>query len=194
MDLNEIQQVWDSQDDHPTREIDERLLAEQIKSKGRFFERLVNLTEFFAIGVLLFITAMFVRDPILQGHDLILILPGIGSLLAAIFVISGRIMRKRREIKFDDSIKGIVEKSIMRIDYQIARMRNFVWWFATPMAFGLLIGVFIVDESKRYLFYWCFIPLFLLSIGLCFWQVQREIRNKLLPERDALRNILNGLD
>ena len=193
MDLEDIQKAWDSQEENPALDFDETSLRSHVRTKVRTFGRLVGWTEIFTAGMLLFITAMFLRDPISEGHDLVLIVPAIASLVAACFVIAGRVLRKKREIAYDDSIKGIVEKSISRIDYQEKRLKSFLWWFAAPMMLGLLIGLVIVDASKRYLFFTVFIPLFVLSIGLCYWQIKKEIKNKLMPERDSLASLLKTL-
>ena len=125
-----------------------------------------------------------------------MLVPGIASLLAAMFVWTGRIARKKREMRYDASLLGIVEQSIDAVNYQMERMRNFLWWFAGPTSLGLAIGLFIVDDSKRYLFYTIFIPGFAVCMGLAYSQIRREIRSKLLPERTRLEdlrtNLVNG--
>ena len=193
MDLEDIQKAWDSQEEHPVLEVDETSLRSHIRTRVKTFGRLVGWTEIFTAGMLLFIAAMFLRDPLVEGHDLVLIVPAIASLVAAGFVITGRVLRKKREVAYDDTIKGIVEKSISQIDYHTKRLNSFLWWFAAPMTLGLLIGIVIVDASKRYLFFTVFIPLFVLSIGLCYWQIKKEIKNKLVPEKDSLASLLKTL-
>lgn len=195
MSFDEIQSIWESQQPLDGS-VDESALATLIKAKNRSFARIVSVSEIAMTLTLLFVAAMFMKDPLLQGHDRILIVAGIASLVAAIFVWTGRIARKKREVSYDDSLLGIVERSIAGIDYQMRRMQSFLWWFAAPNSIGLLIGLFIVDDSKRYLFYTVFIPAFVICMGLTYWQIQRDIRTNLLPEKmrlvDLRSNLIDG--
>lgn len=192
MSFDDIQSIWDSQQPLDGA-IDKDALTTLITTKNRVFTRIVGVTELVMTGTLLFVAVMFMRDPLLHGHDRILIVPGIASVLAALFVWTGRVARKKREIRYDDSLLGIVDQSIDAIEYQIVRMQGFVWWFAGPTSLGLVIGLCIVDASKRYLFYTVFIPSFILCIGLAYWQIRREIRFKLRPEKARLEDLRNRL-
>lgn len=192
MSFDEIQSIWNSQESLESR-IDRDLLHQWIKDRNRSFTRNVGLVEITMTLTLLFVTAMFFKDPLLQGHDRILMVAGLASLLAAGFVWSGRIARKKRQVNYADTLAGIVEQSIDAIEYQMWRMRSFVWWLAVPMSLGLLIGLFIIDDSKRYLLYTIFIPAFVICIGLAYWQIQREIRTNLVPEKSRLTQLRDRL-
>ena len=194
MSFDEIQSIWNAHPDGGAAPVDEATLTKRIRARHRFFSRYAGLTEIALVVVLLFVTAMFLRDPLLQGHDRLLIVPGAVSLLTAVFVGTGRIARKKRELRYDSSLTGIVDQSIAAIDYQIARMRSFVWLVAAPMALGLAIGLVLVDDSKRHLFWLIFIPGFVLCMGLAAWQIRRELRRTLLPERERLRALRRGID
>jgi len=185
MSFEEIQSIWDSQQPLHGR-IDREDLTSWIKAKNRSFARIVGTMEIVMVLTFLFLAGMFMRDPVLEGHDPALILAGIASLVAAAYVWTGRVARKKRAVRYEDSLLGIVDQSIDAIDYQVKRMRSFVWWFAGPTSLGLAIGLVIVDESKRYLFYIVFIPAFLVCMGLTYWQIRREIRINLVPEKSRL--------
>ncbi|QDV42326.1 hypothetical protein Enr13x_21710 [Stieleria neptunia] len=109
------------------------------------------------------------------------------------FVWTGRNARKKREMRFDASLLGIVQQSIDAVIYQMGRIRNFLWWFAGPTSLGLAIGLFIVEDSKRYSFYTIFIPAFVVFMGLAYWQIRREIRTNLRPEKSRLEELRNRL-
>ncbi len=188
MSFDEIQSIWESQESLDGA-IDKDALTQRIKARNRLFLRIVGITEVVMTLTLLFLAAMFMKDPLLEGHDRILILAGLAALLAALFVWTGRIARKNREVKYDESLLGIVEHSLDGVDYQIKRMRSFLWWFAGPASLGLVIGLFIVDASKLYLFYTIFIPGFVVCMGLTYWQIRREIRTNLAPERARLQEL-----
>jgi hypothetical protein len=194
MSFDEIQSIWNAHPDGGTAPVDEDELARQVRARHRFLARFAGLTEIALVAVLLFVTAMFLRDPLLEGHDRLLIVPGAVSLLMAVFVWTGRIARKKCELRYDSSLAGIVDQSIAAIDYQIARLRSFVWLVATPMALGLAIGLVLVDDSKRHLFWLIFIPGFVLCMGLAAWQIRRELRRTLLPERERLQALRRGID
>ena len=188
MSFDEIQAIWDSQ---PTPESldDKDQMAAAIVARERSFNRLVTLTDVVMASTLLFMAVMFFRDPILQGHDLVLILPGVASLFAAGFLWYWRICRKRRQLQFDDSLLGLLNKSIDSINDRVSQMSRFLWWFAGPNMLGLLIALVIVDDSKRFLIYGVFLPAFLVCIGFAHWQIRREASLKLLPEVRRLESL-----
>ena len=192
MNFDEVRALWDSQ--HPNRDgsRDEQL-AQDVIAKARSLDRWATVTEVLMVATLLFVAAMFFRDPLWQGHDLVLILPGIACVVAACFVWRWRYHRLRRQETFDGSLIGMIDKSLDAVADRIALMRHFLWWFALPNALGLCIALAIIDEAKRYLLYSIFIPAFAICIGLTYWQIRREIRLKLNPEKRALEGLRSQL-
>ncbi|TWT85629.1 hypothetical protein Pla123a_04360 [Posidoniimonas polymericola] len=192
MSFDDVQAIWDSQQPAGDR-LDRDALTQCIKADSRSLMRIVGATEMVMTLTLLFMAAMFMRDPLLQGHDRVLLVAAFACLAAAAYVWTGRVARKKREVRYDASLLGMVERSIAAIDYQIARMRGFLWCFGAPTSLGLLIGLLIVDDSKRYLFYWVFIPAYCLCMGLTWLQIGREIRTKTQPERRRLAQLRDQL-
>ena len=193
MTFDEIQSIWNSQ--QPMDEtIDKDELQKWMRAKNQSFARWVGISELAMIAVLLFLTFMFARDPLLEGHDRILLLASIGSLLAAGYIFSQRIARKRREVDYQENLLGIVTKSLDVVNYQITRLRNFVWWFAAPASLGLGIGLFIIDDSRRYLLTFVFIPAFAICMGLAYWQIRKEILRDLSPEKERLEKLKRDLE
>ncbi|MEQ9410133.1 MAG: hypothetical protein RIK87_20530 [Fuerstiella sp.] len=192
MSFDDVQSIWDSQQT-PDGPMDRDGVLLSIVEKDRSLSRISTITDIVGTGTLLFVAAMFLRDPVLQGHDPVLIIPGIACLGAAGFVWKWRIDRRRRQLSFDDSLMGLINKSVDGLDDRIAHMNRFLWWFACPNLLGLVIALFIVDESKRYLLYTIFIPAFCACIGLAYWQIQREIRLKLQPEKERLEDLRKQL-
>ncbi|EGF25301.1 hypothetical protein [Rhodopirellula baltica] len=188
MNFDEIQSIWNSQ--ATTKETVEResiLLA--VVEKEQSLRRITTITDGIMIATLLFVAAMFFRDPVLQGHDLILILPGTVCLVAAGWLLKWRMDRQRRHLGFEQSLLGLIDKSIDGLDDRIAHMRNFVWWFAVPNALGLVIALFIIDPARRHLLYLVFGPAFAICMGLAIWQINREIRSRLLPEKQRFQEL-----
>lgn len=192
MTFDEIQSIWNSQQTLKDQ-IDPAEWQPWIEARNKSLNKSIGFVEVLMFLLMLFLAAMFFRDPILEGHDRILAVCGIMSLIAAGYIWTGRIARKKREVQYDRSLLGIVEQSIDALDYQRRRLASFVWWFALPMSCALLIGLVIVDPSKRYLFYWIFIPGFALCMGLTYWQIRREIARNISPEKRRLEELREAL-
>src|SRR6056297_1677212 len=131
MSFEEVQAIWKSHAQSNTP-LDSNKLRVSVVEKTRSFHRVVNVTELLMFVTLIFVAAMFFRDPLLQGHDLVLIFPGIACIAAAVLVWQWRINRQRRQTDFNDSLMGVIDKSIDSIEEQIALMRRFLWLFALP--------------------------------------------------------------
>lgn len=192
MSFDEVQSIWNLQQT-PDGPLDRDGVLLAVVDRDRKFNRIVTITDVLMIATLLFMAAMFLRDPLLQGHDLVLIIPAIACIVAAGFVLRWRRNRKRRAPQFDDSLLGLISKSVDAVQDRIALMRKFLWWFACPNALGLCIALFIIDESKRHLLYGVFIPAFVTCMGLTYWQIRREIQLKLLPEVSRLKTLRSQL-
>jgi hypothetical protein len=196
MSFDEVQSIWNLQQT-PDGPLDRDGLLLAVVERDRTFNRIVTITDVLIMATLLFSAAMFLRDPLLQGHDLVLIIPAIACVAAACFVWRWRHNRKRRAPQFDDSLIGLISKSTDAVEDRIALMRKFLWWFACPNAWGLFIALFIIDESKRHLLYGIFIPAFATCMGLTYWLIRREVRLNLLPQisrLEALRSQLAGTE
>jgi len=194
MNFEELQNVWNSQQDHAALRVDETAIVQKTQQKVRRMTWRLSLLEIALATMLLLVGVVFLKDPVLEGHDYALIVAGVASFMGAAFIWINRILRKKREMTFEDTLRDNLKKSISRIDYQIKRTRMFLWGCAIPLGLGLVIGLILVDDAKRYLFYTVFMPLFLMCMTLSFWQNRREIRLKLIPEKAELQAILNNLD
>ena len=192
MSFEKLQSIWDSQQ-LPDGSLDEEALLKTMQNRDRSFSRVVSITEIVMTAVMLFVTAMFFRDPLLQGHDRVLMIPGVACLIAAALVWKTRLDRRKREMNYQNSLLGLIEKSIDGIGDRVSKMKCLVWWFGCPMSLGLVIALFIVDDAKRHLFYYIFIPAFLACMALTYWQVHREIRILLLPEKKQLEELRSQL-
>ena len=192
MSFEKLQSIWDSQQ-LPDGSLDEEALLKTMQNRDRSFSRVVSITEIVMTAVMLFVTAMFFRDPLLQGHDRVLMIPGVACLIAAALVWKTRLDRRKREMNYQNSLLGLIEKSIDGIGERVSKMKCLVWWFGCPMRLGLVIALFIVDDAKRHLFYYIFIPAFLACMALTYWQVHREIRILLLPEKKQLEELRSQL-
>tara|TARA_R110002111_G_scaffold6312_1_gene27805 strand:+ start:179 stop:766 length:588 start_codon:yes stop_codon:yes gene_type:complete len=186
MKFEDMQVVWNSQTERPAFQFDESALIDSITQRHRSFVRLVGFFDWAMMLCLLFVGVMCLRDPLLQGHDLFLVLPAIGCLIGAMFVWKGRKARLGRAGQYEDSLLGLVEKSIAQIDAHVSRLRTMHWWCILPLTFTLLVGFSLVDDDRRHLFYFVFAPLFAICIGLSYWGMQREVRCDLLPKRADL--------
>jgi hypothetical protein len=188
MGFDELQSIWDSQK-LPDGSFDQPGLLNTIRDRDRQFNRMVNVTDFLMTATLLFVACMLMRDPLLEGHDRVLLIPGIACLIGAGFVWKMRMDRKKREVNFDNSLLGLIEKSIDAIDSRISLMKKFLWWFAVPNCLGLVIALFIIDVSKLYLLCFVFIPAFVVAMAVAFGSIRHEIRTALHPERKRLEEL-----
>lgn len=193
MNFEDVQSIWSSQSS-PESLLDKERLLTSIVAKERSMKRISTATDITMISTLLFLAIMFLRDPVLQGHDLVLIIPALACIWAAALVWQWRVKRYRRQLHFDDSLLGVIDKSIDGIEDYISQLQKFLLWFALPCSIGLTVALFIIAPEKRWLLYTIFIPAFVICIGLAYWQIRREVRLKLEPERKRLEEILAMLN
>ena len=128
-------------------------------------------------------------EPLLYGHDYHQ-LPGAAlCLLVGGYLLRGRLRRRRSDALFEDSLLGDLDKAIARIDYQIARLRSFLWWFIIPMGIGSAISFAVLYDSKP-VWIW---PLTVLAMLVAWGSMRRDLYRHALPKKRELESLREKL-
>ena len=166
--------------------LDLEALHASVKRRGRGIARGVNAMEIGTIVICIVVAAVLGAEPILEGVDRHQFF-AVGLLLAvAAYLLVGRIRRRNREHAFEPSLLGDLDRALSQVDYHIARIRTFPWWFFLPTVLILSVS-FVQSHGSKPI--WTWLVLFA-SAAVSLYVVRLELRCVHLPRKrdlEALR-------
>ncbi|MFW6068636.1 MAG: hypothetical protein ACOC9E_03550 [Chloroflexota bacterium] len=145
MEFEEMQMIWNSQDEKRMFAIDEDALHEVIKGKSRSASRWLGAVEWMMIVLNPIVAVVLAYDAVAEGG------PTYQFVIAAMYLaysgvgVYRRLARRKEEVHFDESMLGDLEKAIWRVDYLIKLGGSLIVWYLAPLAlvasaFFLLAG------------------------------------------------------
>lgn len=190
MKFEDLQSLWDCQDSKSQSSLDPHAVLASIRKRSHKLGLEVNLYELMLFWMLILVGLLDLKDPVFQGHDLHQIIPSVLCLGAAAGIWKGRWHRKLAEVSFDDSLLGVVEKSIAQHRYKVTQMRRYIWYCIVPLSVSIVLSYFYAKPEKGIWFLLIFFPLFVFMMALSYfvmrWEVNRCSRPQ-LAELETLR-------
>lgn len=189
MDLEQMQVVWDAQKEQRMYVLDDHALHAGIKRRARCLGQLVGMFEFMMVTVTCGMAAFFAIKPLVLGRDYYKV-GGAGLLfLVGAYLFVGILRRRRREQRFDNSLRGDLDKAIWRIDYQTQRLKTIQWWFILPLSLLIVANMVMKFETKP-LWMWL---VFLAAMWVSYLGAAVELRWAYLPKKRELESIREKL-
>ena len=177
MQFNDLQKIWDSQNNKPMYVIREEALHQKVLAKGRKAGRTANLTEWILIstgliasGILVYFD--FIKD---EGNVFSYISVVLFSLITVYGMIS-RFLRKNKTENFERSILGDLEHALSISEYQVSLSKGMLYGFWPAVFLISLLSLIMSDKPI-----WYSIIFGLLFIGVSFlsrWEHRCYVRRK----------------
>lgn len=183
MQFNDLQKIWDSQNNKPMYVIREEVLHQKVLSKGRKAGRTANITEWILIltgitaaGVLVYFD--FIKD---EGNTFSYISVVLFSLIT-VYGIINRFLRKNKTESFERSVLGDLEHALSISEYQISLTKGMFYGFWPAVFLVSLLSLIMSDKPI-----WYSVIFGLLFIGVSFisrWEYKCYIKR-----RDELKQL-----
>lgn len=222
MNYEDLQVIWDNQNNGPLYAINPASLHNQVTKDTRTFNREILWRDVrevgigVGVGILLFVLSaqiLFLNDNWLssffhlQTSDWdagLLLVAGSVYFYYAAYRYIGRKQQEKNEQQFDSSLMGDLQKACAQIDYQIRLSKNIHWWGLLPVCFatGLLWIVLLKDKLAKM---WeqdvlqasvvlsLVIGLMLVVFVLDYRCKRKPIEAELLPRKRELESLQNKL-
>lgn len=196
MKFEELQSLWDSQDRDSQSTLDPNVVLASVRKRSEKLGLETNRFELILSCMLVMVGLLDLKDPIFEGNDLHQIVPSILCLAAAAAIWWGRWRRTTVEVSFDDSLLGVVEKSIAQQQYKVTQMRRYIWYCIVPLSLSVVLSYVYAEPERRVWFNFLFVPLFVLMMAFSYFVMRWEVNRCSLPqlaELEKLRaNLLEG--
>ena len=141
MEFEELQQIWDSQNNKPLYAIDENALHNRILSKKRQAYHITNISELLTIIVNLgtgsFVLGInfFSRSP-----SVFMYVMAAWMMVTSLYILVSRIRRIKGDNHFSRSMRGDLDHAVAMATYQV-RLSQLMRWNIVPIALLTLLGL-----------------------------------------------------
>lgn len=147
MEFEELQKIWDSQNNQPLYAINEKALHNRILSKRKQARHITNISELLLIIVNLcagsFILGINLFE---QSGNIFIYLMALWMLATSLFLLVSRFRRMKGEDQFDRSMHGDLSHAISVATYQV-RLSQIMRWNIIPIGTFILLGVWEGGKS-----------------------------------------------
>jgi len=182
MDFEEMQVIWDSQNERKMYALDTEGLHDKVRRRSRKLGRSVAFEEFGMILICLFIAWNQASGPLLEGTDQYQYIGAALFVGVAAYSLRGRLRRLQHERAFDSTLLGDLNRAIYRLNGLVRRSRTFIWWFMLPAAVLVSIS-FSQEYDSEPIWPWFFVAL---SFVAGYAVTQLGLRCSHLPARRDL--------
>ena len=191
MEFEDMQQIWNKQDDTPLYAINEATLLKRVQKKSRSTEFALNMLEGSIVASSFF--SAFVMHINWAGDNVpwaFYLMPALLLIIAG-YVYALRRHRKKRAYRFPTSLLGELDKAIAHNTFLLERINTILWWYLIPV-FGGFIIYFYVEQGP----YWWQSMLFMVIVGIlsffaCRWEI-RKFHEPKQRDLEALHDLLNS--
>lgn len=177
MEFDELQKIWDSQNQQPMYMINEDALHNRIQTKKAKASHITNFSELLLMGVNAGAGCLVLGlNASKSGNSLFMYLLVGWMLVTASAVLVSRIRRLQRENRFDRSLLGELDHAISMTTYQV-RLSQLMRWNNLPIALLVVSGM--LDGGKS-LWIVAALVLFFILVGFASnWEHRFYISRKL---------------
>lgn len=146
MDFEELQVIWNSQNNEKMYAINENTLHAYIKQKSRSINKLLNFFEYMLIGMNLAVGIWLTIESLDNNPLSNQFILAVFYLAFGVYALIRRLMRRNEEKPFDPTMVGELDKAIWRIEYLMKQSLHVITWYLLPLV--LIIGVMAFFDTR----------------------------------------------
>ncbi|HEX2993824.1 MAG TPA: hypothetical protein VHP14_03315 [Anaerolineales bacterium] len=135
MNFEELQVIWNSQNNEKMYVINEAALHAYIKREGKSINRTLDLYEFLLIGANLAVGILLTIDSLDNVNPSSQSILAVLYLAFAVYALIRRLVRRNAEKPFEHTILGELDRAIWRIDYLMRQGWALILWYILPLMF-----------------------------------------------------------
>jgi hypothetical protein len=133
MEFEEMQVIWNEQNNEKMFAINEAALHKYIKGKSRSVNHLMQFAEWAMIAGNLLVVIILTWDAINEGGPTYQYFIAGMYLVYSVVGLIRRLLRKQAEIVFEPTILGEVDKALWQVNYLIRQSKSLVYWYIIPL-------------------------------------------------------------
>lgn len=207
MDFDEMLETWRTQDEKPLYGVNQDLLRLVLQNERATIRRKLRRDQWitYLVGPVMALFAAFWLWVVIIKHGPLLqtLAAGVGAATLAIWVGAFWLSHRRqaqRERGFGNSLKDEIGRNLSLLDYQIRNGRwgaGLLWTLPVMIGASLIYWLTFQINTSTGFSWWNHAIMALCivwSVVFTAYAVSREVKRKLEPRRERLRNLLDTLN
>lgn len=192
MEFEELQKVWDTQNNQPLYVINEKALHNRIVAKKHQVIHIAGFTEWLLIIVNIATGGFLVGSNFNSHNYFFTYLLAAWMFGSAVYVLIHRISRLKEQHRFDRSLSGDLQHALAAASYQV-RIAHIMRWNVLPIVLLVLLNIW---EGGKSLWLSLAVSLFFILVFYASgWELgiykakkrELEVLQKKLQEEDGLQ-------
>lgn len=141
MTLDEFEKAWKSTP-HGRIAVDISALAKEVRREEAQMRRVLLRRDAGEVATCLILVPLFLFAGLWRDLPWTWYLGIPAALFVATFMLVDRVIQKRRQRRFGNTLRECLDRSIMEVEHQIKLLRNVFWWYLLPVV--LACGAFFL--------------------------------------------------
>lgn len=187
MEFEEMQVIWNNQNNEKLYAINESALYQSIKNKGKVVNRWLHQFEIILVSVNILVAAFLTIVAYINDSETIQYLLAAIYLGYAILSVFWWRRRKQEDVQFEKTMLGEIDKAIWQLNYIIKRTRQLIIWYLIPL------GLFMVGMTLYQGQPWLALALVIVMGGAGFATDRWEVKRHYLPKKKSLEALRKTL-
>lgn len=146
MEFEELQKIWDTQNNQPMYVINERALHNRIVAKKHHVIHIAGFTEWLLIIVNMATGSFLVGSNFLSHNYFFIYLLAAWMFGSALYVLIHRISRLKDQHRFSRSLSGDLQHALAAAGYQV-RIAHIMRWNVFPIVLLVLLSIWEGGKS-----------------------------------------------
>ncbi|KAA3664421.1 MAG: hypothetical protein DWQ04_05785 [Chloroflexi bacterium] len=187
MEFEDMQIIWNNQNEEKLYAINEAALHNQIRRKGKSITRKLDFVEMMMIFINLIASIFLGIDAVQDNQPLYAyILPGM-YFVYALIGLARRLLRQQEEVHFESTLVGELDKALWQINYLIKQSRSMMVWYLLPLMLVAAITILINSGMG-----WT-IGLIVIIVPLAYFGGNWKVNKFYLPKKRSLESLRETL-
>jgi hypothetical protein len=170
MNIEDMQKIWNEQDQKVYYAIDEATLFEQINQRTNRLRHAVSRDE---IGLMLISAIAVIIMVFTKVNTMFNIITIVMFVAIAVFIYLARRRRLKQEETYGLSVQDNINHAMDLAKYRIKSAKSFVWWYMLPLAIPTL-GNMLTGNRKEWWQWVLIIGAFVVSYALIRWELLKR--------------------
>jgi membrane protein implicated in regulation of membrane protease activity len=187
MEFEEMQVIWNSQNDEKLFAINEAAMHAHIKRKSKSTLVWLQRFEWMMIGVNFIVAIILTVDAIRDGGPNYQYVVSVMYLVYSIYGVYRRLTRRKGEVHFEETMLGELDKAIWRVEYLLKQGKFMMLWYMLPLILVAALSFALSGKSPLA------IAAFLLLLPATYFGMRWEARKWHLPKKRDLESLRETL-
>jgi len=187
MNLEEMQEIWNSQDDEQLFAVNQEALHQTIRRKSHSAARWLEFLEWLLIGVNLTAAFFLAYHAFQEGGAMFQYAVAAMYTAYGLYALVRRLNRRQVEMRFEETVLGELNKALWQVDQLIRWGRSLPLWYLLPLALAGSLTLILNSTA------WWKAALLILVVPAAYIGVRWEINKWHLPKKRALESLREQL-